>query len=347
MRETEESSHEDHAAKGWQRDAEFDADVDRSFGALEIEGVPVRPSDALWTDKAGYGEARLRWMESKRQELDERVCQEYPYPIAACYRDFLKGADHSIQRWGFLRDTWEAVISTLMVLILGELRAAGQVVEGRKVSRRWLDSWAMGDRISVIGECCAFAEGDLASTRLVSEKLIQQLTALNRWRNHYSHRGSLTEQQADALILECEPTVVSLLGALDAIRSFTLVRRRGAKFELFVGHDSRADVRALKLSKVQKLALAVADRPDTDVFALHAEEDLVFSLYPYVVYCAASAGRRSELACFKKRLQSGGFEFEVVGAADLFELSEPDLGRELTAFKAMFLSPGQKEKKTA
>lgn len=328
------------------RTHEFDQYLDEAYGFFEIEGCNVRASDALWTDRDAYEDARLRWLENKRQRLDEQVCTRFPYPIAACYRDFLRGAESSDQRWGFLRDTWEAAISLMMAMVLGEFRASGQVLEDLKIKRNWLHSQTIRERIEVLRLCRAFGEGDFVTTSALQDTAVEQMVELNQLRNDVAHRGTLTEQQADEMVREGEPILVDLLSSLELLVEIPLLRPRRGKYELFMGCESRLNIQPRKLSKRQRRALAEHESRTFEVFAVQDERDLLFSLSPYIICPPDSNGRHCELAYFKKKVPGRleGLHYEVFGASRTFEMSDASLRQDLEDVKGMFVNSGRKEK---
>ena len=323
----------------YERDPLFDAYVDDDYGTLVVQDVAIRPCDALWTDPAAYNAARMQWVFDKQEELKRRVVESFPYPIASSYALFLDGSDSANQRWQFLKDTWEALISVLMALVACEVRDQGTVLVDTAIRREWLQSQTVRERIEVIRLCREKEPAALTSTRLIADGVIEKMIVLNERRNEdFSHRGTLNERQLDELINDAHPALLGIFEGVEWLADVALVRPVDLrKEELFAGDNSRRRIRESLLSADEKVKLAARPGFEREVFA--RLDGRIYSLSPYIICRPSERGHRTELAYFKKKVGAGPdrvLVYEVFGEAEPLRISDQNHLSDLDSIRAMF-----------
>lgn len=323
--------------------------VSQQDGKILIRGKPFSASDILASDPDAYDEAVHEWSADSRAAFRETVASRFPYPIA--YHFFLcdQGYDNENSRLQHLKDTWEATISVVFAMLLGEARAADlEEIAAPGVKREYLRSQTVRERIAVVEALRGWAFDELASARLLEARAIENMIELNRLRNQeFLHLATLNETQSRALAERAEPLLMELLESLEDLQEVRLLRfdklRAGGKLraELVVGSNSVHRYEDVPLTVAQRQTITGHDNAVNEVWVLHG--DRVYSLSPYLVFRLRPKGRKTDLAYFKKSTGEGParrFTYEIVGESEEFELQEPHLLADLDDIRRRFVSPG-------
>lgn len=209
-------------APSW-RDVDFDAWL-RDQGPLEVYERPFDAADALATDKIAYLDGLQQWRNETRQELDHTVIHEFPQPIAAFYRRFLRGHRDPVRRFLSARDTWEALIHFLHATVLAEVRAADLCLRESGILASWVDCQTLRERIELVRLSLEHGQHDLPVSRQITPALLQSVEPLVGVRNGFAHRTAPTEHQTLRLIDDAEPLLVTALREASWLAGVELIR---------------------------------------------------------------------------------------------------------------------------
>ncbi len=332
------------------RDPMFDRYLDERHGPFQIGGLTFQASDVLAKlDPVAYEEARSTWNEEMEQELRDLVVESFPLPIAHAFHGFLHAPD-SKTRFECLKDTWEAVVNLLFALVLGEVRDRKMVAQNSGVSRQWVHSQSIHDRIALLQKTIESVGDALVSARFVQRSALEILAELNGGpRRDWAHRQSMTEKQVADLVAELQGDVESMLAALADLQDVRLVRWIGsesrdlARLETYVGESRsiRTAVQRVTPQAVSRLAL----HPQ-DVFAEVGDE--YFLLSPIVCWQQPDRGRQVRLSWLKKVTgeESGRLlNYEIFGESMSYIATKPELLDDLDRMKACFVADRQRKAK--
>lgn len=264
------------------RAPDFDRVVNQTHGVLTIMGQAIEPADALATDRRAYEEALAGWRNEERVALDNRIVNEFPFPIANCYRRFLKGTVDPLRKLYALRDTAEAAVHLLFALTLGELRSIDGQVVGTHAKPAWVHSDKLHERIELVRTLIQWGGSELALSASIPMPALGGLDKLRHARNDISHRAELTKSQALEVLSEAEPLLIRCLACLDWLADVQLIQPLDhEQFLVFTGASAEQEVAKIQLS--QELRRKIADREcaNREVFLLR--DGHLFSLFPIIV----------------------------------------------------------------
>jgi hypothetical protein len=329
-----------------ERDAGFDAVLDDDHGSLTVRECVFAASDVFYElDPKAYSIALDEWRLEQRDEFLQRVCEQFPHPIAHCVYRFRNSATSERERVGFLCDTWEALIALLFALVLGEARHAAIPLAGTGIQRQWIQSWTIWEHLEVIRLLRDHLPA-LGTAQLISIQVLDKMLELNQRRNdEVAHRGTLNERQSRDLAEAFEPEVFGILNDLAGLAEVRLVRPErpsgAGKFrcETFAGESTTRRFEQVAVATEARNALLARDRYADEVFAYY--DGRMYSLSPMIICRSTARGHRTQLAYFKKKI--GGtvgtrLMYEVFGDADPLEDADPARLQELDELKALFVN---------
>jgi hypothetical protein len=285
-------------ASEW-RDVEFDAWL-RDQELLEVYGRSIDAADALATDEIAHLDGLQQWRNEMREELDHSVVHEFPQPVAAFYRRFLKGNRDPVRRFLNARDTWEALIHFLHATVLAEVRAADFCLHESGINPAWVDSQALRERIELVRLSLERGRYDLPVSRRITPTLLGSAEQLVGLRNGFSHRTAPTEHDALRLIDDAEPLLIAALREASWLAEVELIRPQGFKHkQVLRGHDGEPDHCPARWSAAQRTTIAASEDPDRELF-LVAEEKLL-SMAPLLRANDAPDSHDVQVAYLKQR----------------------------------------------
>jgi hypothetical protein len=339
-----------HAAPGF--NAWIDDTYEGTNGPLEIHGLELQPSEVL--HQLGYSQyaaVHADYLERKASEVKDLVYFEYPRPIAYAFFRSVRGAASSLERLHFLRDTWEAVIDILHAVVVSECRhlqidlgEALRVADRPGKLKSLLTNQVFGklQNIEKILDWCAANEIELESARLLADKeLIEQMRELNRTRNGFSHRSTLSEAQAEAIVERASDEVYDLLEQLGGLSELELVRYVSqvgpvAKFDRFRGHAMTRDFLDLDIAPGRYPGCEEC-LDDKRVSVLCGQR--LFTLTPLVHWNTSNEGHATDLLAFRQTRGEGDactLEFSQLSTGDPLALPRADFEAAIDELKALF-----------
>jgi hypothetical protein len=344
------------------RDVRFDEALEGDVNALHvsqvdgkilIRGKPFSVSDILASDPDAYDEAVDEWRTDCRAEFRETVIARFPYPIAHHFFLYDQGYDSENSRLQHLKDTWEATISVLFAMLLGEARAADlEEIAAVGIKREYLRSQTVRERIAVIEALRHYAFDILATARMIEPRSVELMVELNRLRNEeFLHLGALNEAQSRALGERAEALLTELLESLEGLQDVRFLRldkpQSGGRHraECFAGHSPVHRYETLRFSEEMRKAIAARENAAAEIWTLQG--DLLYSLSPYLLFRTRATGRKTDLAYFKKSSGEAAarvFTYEVIGESEEFELADAHLLADLDDIKRRFAPVGVLER---
>lgn len=337
-----------------ERDEAFESDVAESYpDPVVICGQSFNALDILLQDGGAYAEARRAFVDEGRKEIIDRVCESYPFPIAHLLARYVSGHEHQLERAGFLKDVWEATVTVLFSLMLGEVRASGQVLEDSDVRPSMVESWSIRERIEVLSALRKFGFDVYACSQILNESALAALIKLNRDRNErFAHVATLSETEAREFADELEPHVLNTLSQLSELGNVELMRyvRPGAnrthQVQVFRGASPQKQIQHKALAPNQLAALAQSHMSTEDVFALYRGD--CFALSPMMILSPDVRPGALRMEALKKCTGAGAdktLQYELFGASSVRELRGTSHVDELEQLKSLFRSTGKKQKR--
>jgi hypothetical protein len=293
---------------------------------------PADILDRLSPEAARLGRADAH--DSFRSEVEEKVCEQFPCPVAVPFHAFLHGSSEPLLRLYGLRDAWEGLIHLIFALSLSEATTSLKGIWGFKIReseyvnvRDCKQRDLVGDRLSTkigIAEALLnqFRILRIADelTEVLSPGIIAEIRRLNSVRNEFSHLGALSELQATALIEEAYPSFLEIMVDIADLSNIELVRIRGirpgspslAEVERLTGHALSRRIRALELkSNTSSVVLAAGRVGDLDRVLVEIGTRIL-DLSPFFYACDDESGHRTRVMFFKSK-GYGNWKFEIVG----------------------------------
>lgn len=344
-----------HISRNSRFDEALDGDVtgavqiSQADGKILVCGKPFSVSDILASDPDAYDEAVDEWRVASSAEFRQTIIDRFPYPIAHHFFVSDRGYDNENSRLQHLKDTWEATISVVFAMLLGEARAADlEDIAAPGIKREYLRSQTVRERIAVIEALRKYAFDVLATARMVQPRAIECMLELNRIRNEeFLHLATLNEPQSRALAERAASLLLEILESLKDLQDVQFLRfdkLRGAgkiRAECFVGASPVHRYDDVALTAQQRQTIAAHENAASEVWVLHGE--LLYSLSPYLIFRPRLTGRRTDLAYFKKSSGDGSsrvFTYEVIGESEEFPLADVHLLADLNDIKRRFVSAG-------
>jgi len=318
-----------------QDEARYRQSCEDAYGMVELGSEIIHPADildALRADAARRG--RDDASTSFRTELEEKVCERFPSPIAVPFNAFLHGSLDPLKRLLHLRDSWEGLIHLLSALALSECASTGSPINGFKVRTseasaavpcklKDLRTDSLALRIGLMEAVlvrCSELSIELELSKLIPAGLLSEIRRLNTIRNGFSHEGAKSESQATLLIEEAYPLFREVLVDLSELGEIELFRLRQikpgtppvAEVELLTGHAQSKRVRPLSLEGATG-AIALGAAPVDGIDRVLAKlGPKIIDLSPYFYAFDDSTGHRTRVAFFKSK-KDGKWNLEVVG----------------------------------
>lgn len=212
---------------------EFNAYLDTEYGDIHVAGSLFPASLVLFEIEPETYRITLReWERQQAEDFKQIVFDRFPEPIAYSFRRFEKGWENEIQRFLFLRDTWEAIILILHAVFVADFRGASVPLKGADIKNRDFYSDRLHDRISTIEKLLDYGTAhrlDLPCLGLCTKDVLERIRELNRVRNEFSHASAKSEEQARAIIEETRDEVLAILREVRAIEDVDLLRFYAAR----------------------------------------------------------------------------------------------------------------------
>jgi hypothetical protein len=324
---------------------------------FEVDGIPLQPAEAL--EKCRPDQYQIALTEYARREGEdalENACSAFPAPIAIPVYRALNSAENEHQRLLFFRDAAEALIVTLLAVILGECRAKSIKLIGvtfpnprgerENLSAKKLLADSVAHRLAMLDGLLAGLSGNptlVCATRIPLDA-VRRLTDLNDIRNDFSHYETMTELEAAKVCQEMREQIADALLAFEWLAETELVTFAGtvtgrpgvAKFEV---HSCSTQNKNLKERTLQKAELdkclgIVADHLSRPLFHCNGE---VYEATPYFHTELNPKGHRRHVWLFKRRIwHSSETEFQVVGEREVTKVIDSVAMVESTVLDGLF-----------
>lgn len=289
---------------------------------LEDEILPaLRASDAEPGEEAGYATemasvaVRLRRIADTLAPptLAEVVIGSFPMPIALSYRRFHESRFNPFEQVLRLRDVAESasffVYNVLLADLLRNLDATRYGIDD-KGARRAYKGYSMAARLdfikAIITQAAVNGGADLFIPELARATRFVDLarSVQDDLRNRISHTAASTESQQRALTQEFQPKVEEMLGELQFLTRYPMVRVTGFFYSggrLY----RRLEIYSGVAPRIEELALAETGVPtpaEREHLVLLNEDDQILDLYPlYQMLSSEETRHEMHLCVFKQR----------------------------------------------
>lgn len=326
---------------------------------VRIEGKDFRPSWVLFCmDRPTYLARVEALKEERKAKIERTVIHKFPTPIAHNFDRFVNGFKDQKERLEHLRNTWEATISLLFALIVGEARLRGMSFQGLKIRRKdneqpvyykhiLTDSLAMRlDVTKAIIEHAVAMGVTLSVAEHVPIATIERIRNLNQVRNNLAHRSSISATQARALAEGCQDEVLEILADLKGLQEVCLIRylqNVGAEmtYERFRG--------AGLLRHIKNVHLPAADKAYCDRYCKAEGRTLALiggttpiSLQPFICCRERDSGQLTRVCFFKQMSSYDDVQFEDLTESELVSIETDTYQDDINELRAMFgLAPIQ------
>jgi len=306
-----------------------------SFGMIELGPEVIHPADVLdacRADAARRGRDEVRAI--SRTEVEEKVCERFPAPIAIPFGSFLHSSLDPLKRMLHMRDSWEGLIHLLAALALAECASAGVPFGGFHVrnseantpkpcNKADLKTNSLALRIGLIEGALDRAKViglPLSMASIIPQGLIQEIRRLNAVRNEFSHEAVKSDKQAEEVIAEAYPLFQEILVDLVDLERVELVRLKTIK----PGSPPRAEAEHLKGYAQSRRVKEISLNPASSIVAMTASPvgiyDRVFAsldgdlidLSPFLYAFDDTTGRRTHIGFFKFN-KDRKWNLEIVG----------------------------------
>jgi len=327
------------------RDFDFDDLLDAS-GSVSIAGLDFAPSDILFQmDPDAYSLARAAYRTERIEDLTATVEKNFPQPIAHSFLKFLRGSENNIVRLHHLRDVWERLILLLHALVISECLRKLHRFSDVGISKSKILSDKLGDKLENLeGALSSHSSGiiQLDFVALFDQPVLDELRALNRSRNEFSHGAALTEEQAGTQILSLEPRVLALLELLEPLSQIKILRYHGTegdihriRFHEYNGSNLSDTFETLELS-TQELSAAQPCLRANRISAHY--NNRLYNLGPFLHFARDIEGHIEKICIMKRKgraATSGKIEYNVI-AGEQIHLEEVTLfSHEMGAIDAL------------
>ena len=328
-----------------------------TYEMVELGPETFHPADIF--DKLSPDAARRGREDARnlfRSEVEERVCEMFPSPVAIPFHSFLYGPSDPLPRLHKLRDAWEGLTHLVCALSLAEAVNLPAFVTGfqiRETERMGLRDCKLKDLVGdKLATQLAIADALLDHfrtlnvatelTAILHPGTIREMQRLNSVRNEFSHIGALSEIQAAAFIDEVYPSFQELLVDVVDLSSFALMRLRTirpgiplvAEVERLTGHALSRRVRSIAIEQSASSVLLAAGRiGDLDPVLVEAGPRIL-DLSPFYYSCDDESGHRTRVVFFKGR-KEGKWKFEIVGESKTIDRDSPPHDTQLHRFDAV------------
>ncbi|MCF5144399.1 hypothetical protein GIW41_15650 [Pseudomonas sp. PA-6-1D] len=314
---------------------------EESFGMVEVGPEIIHPAEVLDACRAdaarrGRDEVRASW----RADVEDKVCERFPAPIAVPFNSFLHGSLDPLKRMLHMKDAWEGLIHLLAALTLAECASAGAAFGGFHVrnseantpkicSKGDLKTNSLALRIGLIEGALDRAQTlglPLSMASIISRGLIQEIRRLNAVRNEFSHEAVKSDKQAEEIISDAYPLLREILVDLADLEQVELFRLRTIKLgsppqaeaERLQGYAQGRRVKELPLDASSSLIAISATPIGTYDRVLASLGGGLVDLSPFFYAFEDVTGRRTHIGFFKFN-KDGKWNLEIIGESKSVE----------------------------
>ena len=313
------------------RDAEFDRHIDEN-NSVVVESMPIVASDALATDATAYDAALQAWRQQRREELIQRVLEDFPQPIALRFHRYHRGAQKAREKIDHLRDTWEAVTIVYAALLIAEVRGAEVHGQTGRCPALGLDPGRIAfhnlrDPIDIVARILG-SDFDLRATAFLKAqdraRLVEVMGLLNSERNGLAHKETPPEPECRRRLEICEPLVFDVLRILEPLTGCTVASyfdiEEGVTFQIYRGKGTERELETRPVTPAVKSTILTLHDPKAHVIVLWDEE--VFSLSPLIRWYDSGRGHQPLLAFLDDvSTRDGNLRYQTFGTTETFDTS--------------------------
>lgn len=306
-----------------------------SFGMIEVGPEVIHPAevlDACRADAARRGRDEVR--ASSRADVEDKVCERFPAPIAVPFNSFLHGSLDPLKRLLHMRDSWEGLIHLLAALTLAECVSTGVAFGGfcvrnseanvpKPCNRGDLKTNSLALRIGLIEGALERARTiglPISMLNIIPRGTVQEIRRLNAVRNEFSHEAVKSDKQAEEIIADAYPLFREILVDLVDLEQVELLRLRTlkpglplrAEAERLQGYAQGRRVKEVTLNASSSMVAMTASPVGTYDRVLAATGDELIDLSPFFYAFEDDSGRRTHIGFFKFN-KGGKWNIEIVG----------------------------------
>src|SRR5258708_21689495 len=233
------------------------------------------------------------------------VFDDFPSPIAHYFYRFENGYESELQRFHFLRDTWEALVDLLHALAISESR-----LRGRSLANPMAFSDVLSDRVAqrllnierIVGHAISLGIS-LSIAKIVTVASLSSIRELNQTRNGFSHCAAQSEAQARTWISECYEDVIDVLDDLRGLADIEILRYTHQvagivlRCETSNGHDFTRTIQNIEMTLDQ---VRESQRYFRKGQVLACCGGSILSLRPLVHYREDASGYVTKLCMFRR-----------------------------------------------
>jgi hypothetical protein len=306
---------------------EFNQSMDDEIGEILIYNESFPPSYVLYELKPEtYRIALTEFREQKFEELQQLAFDSFPPLIAYNYRSAIRGpgSNDPVKKFLYLKDAWEGAINVLNALAFGEVRAKGITMKAAQVyhsgnpnmnfKTKVIRTDELKQRLENVRAIINFSTGStlgLKCEQYIKPSLLDGLYSLQDNRNHFSHSGTPTKEQAEEELSKVLPLFNKALEELQFLENVNILRFElfdtVCHFETFKGHHLNKEYDEINVNAA--ILGYVTKNPGEVVFAKW--EDDLFSVSPFLHYLNDKTGHETYL-CFYKGKKNHKYWYEPV-----------------------------------
>jgi len=290
--------------------------------------------------------------------LEQAVCERFPSPVAVPFHGFLEGSREPFRRLYRLRDSWEALIRLLTVLVLADCASIIPPITGLTIQENEADSARPCKRKDLLTDRLAPRIGIIASgldrgrqlrtplkvSSFIPQTIAPELRRLNRVRNGFSHESAKSDSQAEQIIEEAYPLLREVLLDLSELEEIQRVRVRKlipgtppkVEAEHLFGHAQSQRIRETEISTAAASVVVSASSVGhlDRVFAVVGER--LLDLSPFYYAYDDDTGHRTKVAFFKHRKENR-WTMEIVGDSTTIQEDAPPHDLLMSRFDSLVL----------
>lgn len=300
---------------------DFNQDLDDNENAIEISGIPFRPSEVLFkVQPETYRIAVTDFKNRQSEDFKQKVYDNYPSPIAYFFRQTQFGYLNNNNRLQLLRSTWEAIIFVLYAIVIGEARKRSFPLRLAGIRDNDLYHFSIDRKLNVIEKVLLYDRNNTFGLKcgiLFDVNEIAKIKELNYQRNGFQHAAALSEEQAETLFSELLPEVIDALKSISQIQEieiFHFINTDGNPFalrcETFIGNSPIRTINTYQITQAQ-MAFTGLELSSLDILA-KIEND-IFSISPFIHFRADDDGHLTNL-CYLHQINPNNineFKFEI------------------------------------
>ncbi len=324
---------------------DFNQDLDDNENAIEISGIPFRPSEVLFkVQPETYRIALTDFQNRQSEDFKQKVYDNYPSPIAYYFRQTQYGYLNNNNRLQLLRSTWEAIIFVLYAVVIGEARKKNFPLRLSGIRENDLYNFSIDRKLNIIEKILAYNRDNafgLKCGELFDINEIIKIKDLNYQRNGFQHAAALSEEQAETLFAELLPEVIDALKSISQIQEmeiFHFINTDGNPFalrcETFIGNSPIRTINTYQITQAQ-MTFAGIELSSHNIL-VKIDND-IFSISPFIHFKPDDDGHITNL-CYLHQVDpnnANDFKFEIARRSTYINMAKANFAERMDELRIL------------